>query len=234
MKPYFFISAAMAGLLAGNAVAGTMGPVVKDLNWVGSISAGPVWARGSGSEVEKTYVAMRSTDRVASGELFIGLQKNLSSTLRGQLGLAAATTGNTRLQGLIWNNANHQFNTSHYKIRHNHIAVKGKLLLDDGYWLAPWVSGSLGVGFNRAYNFTTNLALHNANFGNHTKTAFTYTLGTGVQKYINDNWQIGVGYEFADWGKSKLGRSLTQTVNSGLKLNHLYTNGVLFNITYLT
>jgi opacity protein-like surface antigen len=220
MKPY--ISVAMAGLLAGNALAGTMGPVAKDWTWVGSISAGPVWARDG---------KIQSTDRLASGELFIGLQKNLSSSLRGQLGLAAATTGNTKLQGLI--SDDHQFNPYHYKIRHNSIAVKGKLLLDDGYWLAPWVSGSLGVGFNRAHNFSTNLALPSANFGNHTKNAFTYTLGAGVQKYLNDNWQVGVGYEFADWGKSKLGRSLTQTVNSRLKLNHLYSNGVLFNITYL-
>jgi opacity protein-like surface antigen len=230
MKPYFYISAAMASLLAGNALAGTMGPVnVKDLSWVGSISAGPVWARDLSPE--KTYVAKKSTDRLASGELFIGLQKNLSSTLRGQLGLAAATTGNTRLQGLIWDDADHQFASQYdYKIRHNHIAVKGKLILDNGYWFAPWVSSSLGVGFNRAHNFTN---MNDADFINHTKTAFTYTLGAGVQKYIDDNWQVGVGYEFADWGKSKLGYALPG-INSGLKLNHLYTNGVLFNITYLS
>lgn len=42
---------------------------------------------------------------------------------------------------------------------------------------------------------------------------------------------LGVGYEFADWGKSEPGRALGQTRNSGVDLNHLYTNGVLFNLT---
>ncbi len=76
-------------------------------------------------------------------------------------------------------------------------------------------------------------ALPNSNFTNHTKTAFTYTLGAGVQKALNDHWQAGVGYEFADWGKSELGRALGQTMNSGLTLNHLYTNAVLLNLTYV-
>ncbi|HHS9463875.1 TPA: outer membrane protein, partial [Legionella anisa] len=76
-------------------------------------------------------------------------------------------------------------------------------------------------------------ALPNPDFADHTKTAFTYTLGAGVQKALNDHWQIGAGYEFADWGKSELGRAFGQTMNSGLALNHLYTNGVLFNLTYV-
>lgn len=55
----------------------------------------------------------------------------------------------------------------------------------------------------------------------------------GAQKALNQHWQVGVGYEFADWGISQLGRAAEQTQNSGLTLNHLYTNGVLFNLTYI-
>jgi opacity protein-like surface antigen len=110
-------------------------------------------------------------------------------------------------------------------------------LLDKGYWGIPWVSASLGVRFNRAHDFTnTSLifeALPNNNFTNHTKTAVTYTLGAGVQKSISEHWQLGVGYEFADWGKSELGRAFRQTMNSRLALNHLCTNGVLVNLTYV-
>jgi hypothetical protein len=50
---------------------------------------------------------------------------------------------------------------------------------------------------------------------------------------VNANWQIGIAYEFADWGKSELGRAAGQTLNSGLKIEHLYTQGVLVNLTYL-
>lgn len=73
----------------------------------------------------------------------------------------------------------------------------------------------------------------NPNFSSHTHTTFTYTLGVGVQKVLNQNWQVGVGYEFADWEKNQLSRAEGQTLNSGLTQNHLYTNGVLLNITYL-
>ncbi|HAT1868660.1 outer membrane protein [Legionella pneumophila] len=248
MKYRLFLSVATAGVLGSTAFAGTMGLVIpsKDLTWVGSIAAGPIWARSGETqtfylapEIEKTYAARISTNALASGELFVGIQKSLTSQWLGQLGLAAATTGNAKLQGVIWDDADPQFdNYSYlYKVRNSRIAVKGKLLLDNGYWVLPWVSASLGVGFNRAHDFTNTPlifeALPNSNFADHTKTAFTYTLGAGVQKSLNDHWQIGVGYEFADWGQSELGRAHAQTMNSGLTLNHLYTNGVLFNLTYI-
>ena len=72
-----------------------------------------------------------------------------------------------------------------------------------------------------------------SNFASNTTTAFTYTLGAGVQRYLNPHWQAGIGYEFADWGRSQLNRALGQTLNSGLSLSHLYTNGFLLNLTYL-
>ncbi|HHF7366758.1 TPA: porin family protein [Legionella bozemanae] len=157
----------------------------------------------------------------------------------GQLGLADAITGNAKLQGVIWDDVGPEFeNYSYqYKIWNDRVAVKGKLLLDRGYWLMPWVSASLGVGFSRAHDFTsTSLifeALPNTNFIDHTKTAFTCTLGAGLQKAISDHWQIGACYELADWGKSEIGQALEQIMNIGLALNRLYTNEVLFNLTYM-
>ncbi|MCX7117132.1 MAG: porin family protein [Legionellales bacterium] len=247
MKYRFFLSVATAGVLGSTAFAGTMGPVIpsKDWPWVASIAAGPIWARGGETqtfylapEIEKTYVARKTTNAIATGELFVGIQKSLASQWFGQLGLAAATIGNAKLQGVIWDDADPQFaNYSYlYKVQNTRVAVKGKLLLDKGYWFMPWVSASLGVGFNRAHDFTNTPLISEAlanNFEDHTKTAFTYTLGAGVQKPISEHWQLGVGYEFADWGKSEMGRALGQTMNSGLALNHLYTNGVLFNLTYI-
>ena len=159
--------------------------------------------------------------------------------IQGQLGLAVAATSNARLSGHIWDDADPEFDNYvyDYKIQHTRVAVKGKLLADAGYWLTPWISGSLGVGFNNSHEFeNTPLifeAIRNPDFASHTETAFSYTLGAGVQKALNNHWQVGVGYEFADWGKSNLGRALGQTLNTGLSLNHFYTNGVLFNLTYL-
>lgn len=228
--------------------AGTMGSVVshKDWTWVGSISAGPVWENAGQTQtfyltpsILKTYSASNVTHALADGEVFVGIQKNLPQMLQGQLGLAVAVTSNAQLSGNIWDDANAIFNnySYSYQVQHTHIAVKGKLLADRGYWVVPWLSASLGVGFNYAHDFqNTPLiveAITMANFVSNTQTSFTYTLGAGVQKIINQHWQVGVGYEFADWGQNQLGRASGQTLNSGLSLSHLYTNGVLFNLTYL-
>ena len=117
------------------------------------------------------------------------------------------------------------------------LALKGKLLADDMLTLVtPYLSGSIGVGFNRSHHFTISPKLFNEvpapEFNSHTKTAFSYTLGTGIQKALNEYWQVGIGYEFADWGKSNLSAAYGQSINSGLQLNHLYTNQLQFSVSY--
>lgn len=238
----------LINILTGTAMAGTMGSTTQqpDLTWIGTFSAGPAWGSGGKTqtfylapEIVKTYAANQPTNTFFNGEFFVGLQRKLSQMLQGQLGMAVAATSNTSLSGAIWDDADPQFDnyTYGYKLQHTHVAVKGKILADAGYWLIPWVSASLGVGFNDAYAFnntpTISEALPNPNFASHTQTAFSYTLGAGVQKALNKHWQVGVGYEFADWGRSQLGRAAGQTLNSGLSLNHYYTNGMLFNMTYI-
>lgn len=219
---------------------------VRPFSYVFALSIGPAWESNGYTqtfylvpEVEKTYAADKSTTTLASGDLFLGIQKSLSNKIQGQLGVALAAAGNAKLSGNIWDDADPEFNnyTYNYQVNHAHIALKGKLLADAGYMVIPWISGSIGVGFNRAQDFSNTPiifeAVENPDFSTQTKTAFTYTLGIGIQKALSTNWQVGIGYEFADWGKSELGRASGQTMNSGLTLNHLYTNGVLFNLTYL-
>ena len=211
-----------------------------------SLSLGPVWESAGNTQtfyltpdIEKTYAANHASHALVDGELFLGIQKKLRDKLQGQIGLAVATTGNAVLSGAIWDDADPLFNnyTYQYQVRHTHLAIKGKLLAERGYVLTPWLSGSVGVGFNEAYSFNNTPSISQAaaisNFSPNTQTSFTYTVGAGVQRALNQHWQVGVGYEFADWGKSQLNSAVGQTLNSGLGLNHLYTNGFLFNLSYL-
>lgn len=247
MNNKIFLCLIISSSIPATACAGTMGVMQSepDVRWVTTISAGPTWSNAGENQtfdlapsIEKAYIANKSTNTLGAGELFIGVQKQVSDW-QGQIGLAGAVSGNAKLQGIIWDDANPKsYNYSyHYKILHSHVALKGKLLKDQGYWLIPWISGSLGVGFNHASGFDNYpliaAARPNCNFKSNTETAFTYTVGAGLQKSLNDHWQLGVGYEFADWGKSRLDKAPEQTINTGLKLNHLYTNGVLFNLTYI-
>jgi len=224
-----------------------MGPAEPPKQWryVYTISAGPLWASAGKTqtfylapEIEKTYAADKSTHAFADAELFLGMQRQLSNKLQVQWGLAAAGTGFARVTGTIWDDADPAFNNYiyNYKIRHAHVAIKGKLLADSSLIVTPWMSASVGVGINRANGFSNNPtifeALPNADFAGNSETALTYTLGAGVQKSIDAHWSVGAGYEFADWGKSQLNRAAGQTLNTGLSLSHLYTNGFLLNLTY--
>ncbi|WP_419420062.1 outer membrane protein [Legionella sp. D16C41] len=243
--PWLILS---ASLTVGSANAGTMGPVVEPSpwRWVGTLSAGPVWIDNVKSqtffltpEIVKTYTVNDDNSPVFNGEIFIGAQQMWSPSFYSQWGLAVAATTNAKLSGHIWDDADPEFDnlTYRYKIQHTYVAFKGKLLADMGYWFMPWLSGSVGVGFNHAHDFTNKPlifeALPNPNFTSHNETSFSYTVGAGVQMTVNSNWQVGVGYEFADWGKNTLGRAAGQTTHSSLGHDHLYTNGVLFNLTYL-
>ncbi len=123
-----------------------------------------------------------------------------------------------------------------YQVSHAHAAVKTKLLLNHWRLLQPYVSGSLGLAFNRASNFISTSTFPeesiNPGFQPQDSTALTYTVGVGVQTTWTDHWHVHVGYEFADWGKSSLARAPWQTESSGLSLSHLYTNALLFGVTY--
>lgn len=249
MKYINSLSLAASILMCTQSIAGAMGPsstLPQDWRWVGAASIGPVWENSGQTQtfylapnIVKTYAAAKTSNALADGEIFVGAQRELPRALIGQLGIAAGVTSDARPSGNIWDDANPTFNnyTYSYRIQHTYVAVKGKLLADRGYWFIPWVSGGLGVGFNKARDFQNTPLIFEAvtmpNFASNTKTSFTYTLGAGIQKTVNQHWQLGMGYEFSDWGQSQLDRASGQTLNSGLSLNHLYTNGVLFNLTYL-
>lgn len=241
------LSLVAGATLASSPVSNTL---LKDtLNrlspYVITLSASPTWTNGGetqtfylGPSIQKTYTANKNTSTLFDGELFLGIERALRANFHGQLGLAVAATSDASLSGDIWDDADPRFNNFNYtyKIQHTHIALKGKLLGDMGHVLKPYVSGSVGVGFNQAYNYnstpTVFAAVPAPNFTSNMTTAFTYTVGLGLQRAINVHWKASLGYEFADWGKSQLGIASGQTLGGGLSLNHLYTNGLQFSLSY--
>jgi opacity protein-like surface antigen len=246
MKPKKVVIGVLSTVLSGAAIAGTMGVAPNSWLRVVTLSAGAAWTTNGDTqtfflqpETEKTYSADKKTSTLFIGELFYGWQRALNHTLSGQIGFEVAGASNASLSGQIWDDALPEFNnfTYGYKVNHAHVAVKGKLLADMGAIVIPYFSGSVGVGFNHAYSFSNTPiifeALPDPNFAAKTVTAFSYTAGIGAQRALSQNWQVGIGYEFADWGRSELGFAQGQTLGNGLKLAHIYTNGVLLNISYL-
>lgn len=67
------------------------------------------------------------------------MQHNYSEMLQWQLGLEVATTGNARLKGQIWDDADPIFDNYnyYYKVNHTHLDLKGKVLSNFGFWANP-------------------------------------------------------------------------------------------------
>ena len=234
-------------LLATNAIAGAMGQMneANSTTWVASISGGPAWTDSKHSEtfylttdVINTYDAKKTTDTLASGEIFLGGQTPFKRIFLMQMGIAFVATSNAQLKGDIWDDADPDLNNLDYsyQIRHTHVALKTKVLMTNWQSLEPYISASVGVGFNRSEDFTSRTKLVEVSpgpgFESKTTTAFTYTIGAGLQRTLTTNWHVNVGYEFTDWGNSSLSRTPVQTLNNGLNLNHFYTNSLQIGLTY--
>ena len=225
--------------------AGTMGPV-QSWSKVATLSLGPVYSHPGKTQliylepdVEKGYVTGKNSDALISGELFLGEQLPISTLFLGQLGLAVAAASPVKIQGVILEDADPDFNNYHYKynVQHESVAIKAKLLTYSEHYIVPYLSGSIGLAFNRSSQFTISPILIREvpapPFAANTDLAFMYTLGAGFQKALTTHWQAGIGYEFADWGQSALGRASGQTINRGPQLTHLYTYELQFSLTYL-
>lgn len=228
-------------------------PVETDQNnrFVVALSAGPTWTFGNESEtfylqpdVIKTYQASNHTVTFASGEIFLGWQNqlcitSLNQSLLSQIGVAFAAAGNAELSGNIWEDANPEFDnySYYYKINHAYFAIKGRLIANNASPIEPYITASIGVGYNRAYNFDIVAKIPEEvpapAFRSNTMTTFSYTLGIGVQTNFSSPLQVAIGYEFADWGKVQLARAEGQTLNHGVSLNHLYANQLQITLIYI-
>jgi opacity protein-like surface antigen len=181
------------------------------------------------------YAYNSSSSTAATGEIFFGLQEALSPNWVGQLGLSLAGMTDVKVTGSTNVNGNPNAYDYSYKVSHGRLALRGKLIAECVKSMQPYVTGSLGVAFNDSHDYIP--VWNNASvdaplwYGSNVTTAFPYSVGLGVQKNINKNWQAGVGYEFADLGKSYLNGDGV-VLGKGLRLTHLYTNQVLLSVSY--
>jgi opacity protein-like surface antigen len=240
------------GLLLSSSVFGeTVSMTASNTDLLIGLSIGSTWVSGNKTQtinlepdVVKTYTASQTNNVIPSFELFVGGQKPIVTTqlmpytFLGQLGLSVAEAGNANLTGDIWEDADPNFDNFNYKykVNHVHVGVKGRLMGDCGHFVEPYISGSIGVGFNRAYGFTITPKISEEvaapAFASNTTTAFSYTLGIGLQKTFK-NLQVAIGYEFSDWGRSSLSLAAGQTTIQTPKLNHLYAQTLQLSLFYV-
>lgn len=215
--------------------------------YVVTYNVGPAWYLSPSKQVLNldgdtinAYVFNNSSRPLLNNELFFGVQKLLSSKLNGQIGIAINRTSNARISGEVWQENDSEFANFNFKyyVSHAALTLKGKLLFTQfSQKLQPYLAASAGAASNRSLGFSQTAKIQEAvvayNFSKHTVSAFTYTAEAGIQQQINANWFLGVGYEFADLGKSKLGPANGELGTVAPFLNHLFINQLQVNLSYL-
>lgn len=217
-------------------------------------SVGPAWTRSNEKQTlvlspteENVYIPVdasqaskfistpKGTHILATGELFIGLFGEINSAVMGQLGFAISTSSQAKVTGFVYQYINNDLSVYNYsyKVANTRVSIKAKALYDlEVYDLFPYLSASVGRSQNSASTF---LASDTATplFKNQTINSLGYTFGVGMEVLLDLNWHLGLGYEFANWGKLRLGRASNQTLNKGLGLSNLRTQELQISVSYL-
>ncbi len=218
-------------------------------DFVIGLSAGPTWTSGNEKQtfhlepdLVKTYTADSNNHTFPSAEIFIGWQTPvylIQQPLLSQIGISIAGADHANLNGDIWEDADPTFDNYDYtyKVNHAHVAMKGRLIGHCNRLVEPYISASIGLGINRAYDFAITPKIPEEVpapfFQSNTTTTFSYALGIGIQISFTPQLQAAIGYEFADWGKTQLSRAPGQTLNQGLTLNHLYAHQLQLSLFYI-
>ncbi|RUQ88853.1 hypothetical protein [Legionella septentrionalis] len=203
-----------------------------------------------------TYNAHKKTEVMGTGEVFFALQWPFPNGVLNQLGVAFGGASDANIKGTVSVNAVPTGSSYQYNVNHGKAVIRDKLIFAP-FWnsVQPFLTGSLGASFNKSHGFSTAPTV-DPNFSatwfeNNTQSfSFTYSVGLGLQKCLNNNWNISLGYEFEDWGRSSLGQGIVGTQQSivvsgtsfvisqpitynGPSLSHLYTHNILLSISYL-
>lgn len=209
-----------------------------------TLSGGPAWSTGGqnqylypyASPAYEYYTYNSSTSAVASAELFFGLQRVVYPNIIGQLGLGVAGVSDIKVSGVTNESGTVDAYSYGYKVDHGRVELKGKLIANAFKSVQPYLSASIGVAFNNSHDYipvlNNPLVVAPLWFSSNVIVAMPYSFGAGLQTMLNPNWQVGIGYQFADLGKSFLDGDAVY-LNKGLRLTHLYTNELLFSLSYL-
>lgn len=217
----------------------------RRFRYLASISAGPAWGSGGTTQniwvepsVLKAYDPNTKQQLFGYGEVFAGLDFPINTRLNSQLGLVVGFSNNAPQSGDIWDDADNEFNNYSYRydLQHTFVGLKGKVLLKNTYYVVPWLSADIGLGINSAKNYSNTpkifQAIPSPNFINNTDLTFSYRVGAGAQYNLTERAQIGIGYEFADWGNSALGPITGIQSADAISMNHYYVNELMVNLTY--
>ena len=180
--------------------------------------------------------------------LGMGAEKQLSnSNFRARAGLEYITIWPTQINGLHSVGDEPQTYTlynTHYQMQTQQTLLTARVskALQQDYHL--YLMAGLGLSFNRLSQYRTSTVDSGSfnltpSFANHTQSSFSYSLGAGIEREIEEHIRLGLGYRFSDLGKASfgLGQVMMNTyaapVPFTLVSSHAYSNQLLVQLSYI-
>lgn len=214
-----------------------------------TISPGFGYAKSSGKqtlqlqtspqELSNQYVANHNWNGTFAPTLFIGKEFN-QEWLKFHLGLTLGYVDNAGGEGIINQFALPDFDNLNYQYDIQSLSAMATLKL---FFLAsqrwqPYIDGGVGFSNNYAANYQESPRILGAEpmspYRNHSVNSFAYSVGAGLMYNLNSAVAAGLGYQFADLGKTRLGVSDAQQTRQTPSINHLFLHQLLINITWNT
>ena len=245
-------------LTASIATAGTMGSEVNSPVFHPFIAAqGGGWGGHSvGSQsytgtddTQFIYNAPHANNTWVAG-IFLGGEfstSKLPPPLFLQAGLEYNYFGSQSLRGAHTVGIEPQTSTAYtyrHKLQSQQLLASAKILTTIQKIFHPYLSAGLGAAFNQEKGFSastdeTGSINMTPTFDSNCQTAFSYSLGAGVDATLNQHIRLGFGYRFTSLGKASLGaggisiNNETIPVPFSLTTHSLFANQFIAQITYI-
>jgi hypothetical protein len=170
--------------------------------------------------------------------LFLGTHWQFKPLLALESGIAYYQPTPFTIKGMeSQNTAPHSYSYN-FNVVPRAIYAEAKLIYNLKMIYHPWLSLALGESYNSAYRYQSNPAVGTAapSFMNQNNHAFSYVVGIGFDRDIGAHLRAGISYRFMDFGNADLGLAAqngSPFSPQSLLQNHLYTNAVMGQLSYI-
>jgi opacity protein-like surface antigen len=188
---------------------------------------------------QNTYNA-RYDDTQTVGSLFVGGEADIPANFILQLGVAYNQDTDFNPVGTVYQfgspfygNLNYNYN-----IRSQRLLGQAKLLYTIKNVIHPYITGAAGEAVNKSFGYVET-GVTSADFGmiqtfpNKTMHSFTYALGLGIDVDVGNHMRFGVGYNYLDLGQAALSMAPQQEGSGTLHYNHLNTNELIMQLSFV-
>ena len=187
------------------------------------------------------YSPTNRTQTQGMFEIFLGAEHSVFSSLLLQAGLVYSQMGTFQSKGNFVQGADLQ-SANQYSYAFNAVTrqllAQAKLMRPYHDKFYPYALLGLGSSFNTASNYSTNappFLTFTRNYFNNTSSTFAYRVGLGVDIDVTPHARLGIAYRLSNLGGVSLGAASInqQNVSGTLSQSNLYSNEVLFQLTYI-